>query len=311
MEQVLAPNKKLSELEKKRKDAIKAKDKAKTEHYRSELVKFYVQYGSVLKTDVKNDREALKYLERALRYEENHALANYRYAHIMYKQGEFVMALSHFQKAIDSHVEPLNDTLMQITYLYMADASLKVAREALDNSETSEGIGSLDEAKIQKLREKLSIPDFFQLEKAWFRKLTGTEEELIDTVQYDLLCEETIHNPNLVILANKDTEIHLIYQGITSEPLENSTYRVLYFVLKSREFIDNKTICEKINLSIETEETNESGIRTAFTRIREKIPFWEHILEQRKNGRRTEHRLRDGMKVVFVTEAGEILPDDV
>ncbi|KAB8126063.1 hypothetical protein F9U64_20740 [Gracilibacillus oryzae] len=311
MEQVLTPHLKMRELKQKYSEAMNAKDRAKRDYYRRELVKFYIQHGSYLKTEEKNDREALNYLEQALKWEKNHALANYRCAHINYKQAEYAHALSYFQKALDSHVEPLNDTLMQITHLYMADASLKVAREALENSEVSEGIGSLDEAKIKTLREQLSIPDFFQLEKAWFRKIIDDQEELIDTVQYDLLCEETLHDPDLIILVNKDAKTCLKYRSFTSEPLENSTYRVLYFVLKSGDFLDNKAICEKIDLSIETEETNENGIRTAFKRIRKKIPFWEQLLEQRKNGRRTEHRLRDGMKVAFVTEAGEILPDDV
>ncbi|MFC4402509.1 hypothetical protein [Gracilibacillus xinjiangensis] len=310
MEQVLAPHLKKRELEKQYKEAMKTKDKTKKEHLRSELVKFYVQYGSYLKTDVKNDREALKYLESALRYEKDHALANYRYAHILYKQGEFVTALSHFQRALDSEIEALSDTLKQITYMYMADASLKVAKEAIEKSELIEGTASLDEEKVETLRGKLSIPEFDRLEKAWFRRITDDLEETIDEVQYESLCEEAFFDPNLVILANKDAEIRLKYQRFTSEPLENSTYRVLYFVLKSRDFLDNKTLCEKMNLAIEL-ETNENGVRTAFTRIREKIPFWDQLIEQRKNGRRTEHRLRDGMNVVFVTEAGELLPDDV
>ncbi|KAB8126077.1 hypothetical protein F9U64_20810 [Gracilibacillus oryzae] len=46
MEQVLASHLKKRVLEKKHKEAMKAKDTVKREYYRSELVKFYVQHGS-------------------------------------------------------------------------------------------------------------------------------------------------------------------------------------------------------------------------------------------------------------------------
>ncbi|WP_058307340.1 hypothetical protein [Gracilibacillus massiliensis] len=308
------PHLKQRELERQLKEAKKRKDKARQKKIRHELINFYVQYGSYLKMNVKNDRVALTHLQNALDHEPDHALANYRCAHIMYKQSEFSSAIQYFQRALDTPLEPLSDTLKQISYMYMADASLKITKKALKKiHELGDDANlMLDEDKIVQLRAKLSFPEFDRLEQVFFRKVTADGKAVaIDDTQFESLYDQTNEDPNLVLLVQSNKSLfYLKYQHHLPVYFRNNVYRVLYFLLQSDVFIDNQTICIKMNLSSEHEDTNESGVRSAIRDLKADVFFWEELLEAGKMGRRAVHRRKKEIRVIFLTEAGELLPDE-
>src|SRR4051794_33486864 len=77
-------------------------DKVLKEEVRGKLVSLYVHHGEYFKMNEMSDPKLAKdYLKKALQYQDDHPVANYRLAHLLYREGHYFDALTHFHKSID------------------------------------------------------------------------------------------------------------------------------------------------------------------------------------------------------------------
>jgi uncharacterized protein HemY len=125
-EKYMAPYEQEKELKKKLDEAQKLRDQAKIKECRNALVTLYVYYGESYKNSDKPDpRSAKWFLERALKLQKDHPIANYRYGHLMYADKKYALAAYYLKKAIDGSTEQcLNDTQLLIANIITVNCGL-------------------------------------------------------------------------------------------------------------------------------------------------------------------------------------------
>ncbi|ARP43120.1 hypothetical protein AB4J90_11525 [Geobacillus thermodenitrificans] len=77
----------------------KEKDREKRREIEKKLISLYVYVGEYFKMSRPDPKQAKLYLQKALRYNPSHAIANYRVAHIYYGEKEYAKAVYHFERA--------------------------------------------------------------------------------------------------------------------------------------------------------------------------------------------------------------------
>src|SRR3954471_23296643 len=81
--------------------ARKQRDQNLRDEVTRKLVKLYVSQGEYFKmADEPDSKVAKRYLKKALQFQENHPVANYRLGYLYYRDREYTRAVYYFDKAI-------------------------------------------------------------------------------------------------------------------------------------------------------------------------------------------------------------------
>lgn len=122
-----------AQLEETYRKARRAGNREEEERCRKALVRHYVYFGEHYKlSDRPSPAEAKYWLRKALKLGGRHPLANYRDAHLLYRENEYEQAAWHFRKALDGTPEEgLNDSQALVAHAVLVNCGLLMANEAL------------------------------------------------------------------------------------------------------------------------------------------------------------------------------------
>lgn len=302
------------ELTKKIHEAKKSRDWKQVKKLKLDLVAFYVHYGEHFKmSDSANPDEAIYFLGKALKLVSNHAIANYRLAHLYYQKNLYEKAALHFRNAIDSNIPaPLNDSQTYLAHLFLANSGILIAKNIVPSIEKLQLISCVeDDPLVEKYRHELLVTSEKTLDRLFYRKVTRTEEELIPYEGHFILVDE---NPNdTILLIIDEAGAYYIKLGKKRKRIHFVDFILLYTILMSEKPITNERICEKLFNYNDPEHgeynPNETKIRRELSRLNREIPFWDEFIETSQIGRKTGRILKQGMKLYVLCKVWDILPE--
>ncbi|WP_297987838.1 tetratricopeptide repeat protein, partial [uncultured Anoxybacillus sp.] len=112
------------------------------EYVKKQLVKYFITYGTYLKTQLeKDDVTAKKSFKKALKYDPMNPIAHYRLGFLAYKEQWYAEALHYFEKALQyQNGYPnkrfcLNEQQMYYAQLYLVNSALFVAEKTYQSLE--------------------------------------------------------------------------------------------------------------------------------------------------------------------------------
>ncbi|KMK95072.1 tetratricopeptide repeat protein [Rossellomorea marisflavi] len=207
-------------------------------HIKGQLVYHLVTHGTYLKTvHQKDDRNAKKCLQEALKYDHKLPIAHYRLGFLAYKNGRHSVALLHFEQAVKYKKEQvnkifqLNEQQMYNAHLYLLNCGLFLAQQAQDSLRS---LGKGDE---------LPLP--YEM-SPYYPMIAGTEEYLVgheyckvtkegeDYIGKDA-CEAYKDDLNTLILDFTDRTVTLTWNSRTTSLAGNQAEIIRHFLLKSCE----------------------------------------------------------------------------
>jgi tetratricopeptide (TPR) repeat protein len=313
MEEIFNPNVEEQKLKSLLKEASDKKDAALKEEVRSNLVKLYLQNGEFFKMNATpNPRLAEEYLKKALKYQNDHPVVNYRLAHIQYRKGNYHMALNYFQRAIDGSISAaLNDTQMKLARMFIVNCGIFIVKETLKEMEENDEDDeiSIDEELIQKYKSEILVGSFQSLDKMYYQMITENENRIISETLY----QEIVDNSNLmnVILGKNDDGYFIKHQDLLHEEIEYRNYLILNSILTSRKFLTTQGLVKKVQAIDRNWEISEEGMRQAISRLNRRIPFLRMIIEEKRieseyGGLKTGRRLHSDISYCVLHRADDI-----
>lgn len=313
MEEIFNPNVEEQKLKRLLKEAFDKKDAALKEEVRSNLVKLYLQYGEYFKMNATpNPRLAEDYLKKALKYQNDHPVVNYRLAHIQYRKGNYHIALNYFQKAIDGSISAaLNDTQMKLARMFIVNCGIFIVKEALAEMEENDEDDEIkiDEELIQKYKSEILIGSVQSLDKMYYQMITENENRIISEILY----QELVNNPSqmTVIMGKNDDGFFLKHLDEIHEGVDNRSYLIFNSILTSRTFLTNQDLVHKVRAIDPNWEISEEGIRQAISRLNRRIPFLRMIIEEKRiesehGGLKTGRRLDPHISYCVLHRADDI-----
>ena len=101
------------------------------------LVSNLIHYGTYIKTEYrKDDHTAEQTLRKALRYDKENPVANYRLGFLAYKRRNYIKSIVYFQNALQFHAKreesnySLTPQQMYNANLYLSSSALYIAKDA-------------------------------------------------------------------------------------------------------------------------------------------------------------------------------------
>lgn len=282
---------------------------------KNKLVALYVQFGEFFKMNtVPDPYSAKKSLEKALRFQKDHPIANYRLAHLLYRKGEYLKALTHFSRAIEgSPVAALNDSQMMLARMFMVNCGILITRESLEEIEElkEDARVTFDEDLISRYQNEIYASNVESLDRILFRKITSDENKIISEAIFNEIMD---HPPDhTVILSKTEKGSYLITSVSQPIQLDEKVFRVLYTIITSTELLTNEDIVEKLTSYSGERYVTEVSIRQIFSRLLRGVSALNFIIEtssvmSEENGRKSVRRLHPKYDYIILCQADTMLP---
>ncbi|KAA9022859.1 tetratricopeptide repeat protein [Niallia endozanthoxylica] len=216
---------------------------ASLDQIKKTLISYLVRYGSFLKTQYKKDDSmAVKMLIKAVRYQKEIPIAYYRLGFLSYKQKDYLLALTYFQKAVDNQTTCtqkdylLNQQQLYNAYLYITNSALYMANQA--------------NTLIKEIESEELIAQAPSYEQSNLFQLINQNEEFLASSAFTVItpegkrhcshkdCKNIIKEgqlPNTLILYFSDHGQTLFFNGKKEELSINHAEMLRYFFLYTSE----------------------------------------------------------------------------
>lgn len=300
------------------KEAHAIRDRAAFQHAQSALVTHYVRYGEYLKMSTKPDPYvAERFLKEAVKHQKDHPIANYRLAHLLYRKKKYVEALAHFERALaGSAAQGLNESQEMIANMFMANCGIFIARQALEELESSgeNPYLQVDEQLVGRYRGEMYSAIGEMLDNRFYRKITAEKEEFISDEKVQLILENN-WTTDQVVLSSMDDGVHIYFRKYQPISLEPTAFRVLYFILLAEKALTGEDLQDRFYDGV-GEEIDPNLLRQSLARLQRYIPYWEEIIQTEQvrnpetNRDRRGRKLAEGINCCVICRAGDILPDE-
>lgn len=214
-------------------------DKNSYAYIKRNIVTHLIQYGTYLKSQSeKNPCEAVRNLQRALRYEPINPIASYRLGFIEYRNKNYSRALVYFNDALNfqkSSTEKsfqLNAQQEKNAYLYLTNSGLHIAKKSYDEmkGKYEELPAELNSYELSILYAHLQSNELYLQNRA-FRKVTKEGMEYCSKEK----CEEIINSEpeNTLILYFNDRNTQLLFNGYERKLYGNRPDILRHLLLRS------------------------------------------------------------------------------
>ena len=286
----------------------KARNKEKAEQYRKALIRLYVYYGEHFKMSGSPDYTAAKIcLRKALKLEDRHPVANYRYAHLMYQDREYEVSAYHFKKALDgSPEEALSDSQALIAQMLLVSCGLQIARDALREVKFMQGnkFRAFDHERIETFNENMLVHLEQMLKEHMYCHVTPEGVRHISKDEY-LEYQDRI-KANEVLLYVDDT-YYIKYRNHL-QTLSPHAFYLLWVILRADDYIETNEIASVLGEGGAVLELRYDNIRQLLSRLSRRIPFWDEMIETKDAGNRTLRRRREGITFSLLCHSSVVLP---
>lgn len=299
------------------------KDTKQRKKLKKKVAHQYIQFGEFLKLGSKPDPVmAKRYLEKALTYDPDNPLAHYRLAHLYFNDGDYHMAAFHFYKALYEWADiKLNDIQKLVSQMLLINCGIEIALEALKEYEknSSKHLFNIDENLyqenlIERFEKELYLSKLNDLKRGLYRIITPENDSIVTEEKY--FAEQDGISANEVMLVfekgrytgDDRLTIHFRHEMVE---LDYKDFYLLSFLLHSEEPLTNDDIQKNYLEKFLHEESKPDAIRKWFQRLREKISFWDDIIEETTNNRKTGRKRKAGISYRIFCRASDTFPWEV
>lgn len=190
---------------------------------------------------------AKHYLKKALQLQKDHPVANYRYAYLLYRNGEYSQAAGHFQKALVGSInESLNDSQALIANMFIVNCGVLMAKEAVREVQymKENQYCTFDTSLIENYADNMLIDSEEMLAQHIYCKTTSTGTEHIAKEAFFAYEEEIKDNEVLLFISEEGYIIK--YREMRITLVHSYSFYVLYSIICSEQFIQGKDIIHSI-----------------------------------------------------------------
>lgn len=296
-------------------EAKKDRDRNKQSLIEKKLVTLYVSQAEYFKMAEKPDPYvAERYLEKAVRLQSDHPVANYRLGYLYYRKQEYTKAIRHFEKALEgSETEGLNDTQTVLANMFMVNCGIRIAKESILEVQSIEEnmYSDLEKERIEKYRKEVLVLDEDVFERMFYKKLEDGVESRINEFEFGAF--QPIGNQILMRISDQGREI--IFLDNLKFSLNPVAFYIFYALLTTSEFLAYRDLKQKIVRWSELEVTEEN-IRQIISRFSRNIPNWNEffhsgsIVNPETNRQVVAYKLLDGVSSCILCRGDEVLPGE-
>ncbi|RSD28584.1 tetratricopeptide repeat protein [Mesobacillus subterraneus] len=291
------------------------RDRDKQRIIEGKLVKLYVSQAEYFKMAEKPDPYiAMKYLQKAVRIQVDHPVANYRLGYLFYRNKEFARAILHFERALDgSETEGLNDTQALLANMFLVNCGIRIAKESIQEVQSIEEnfYSDLEQERIEKYRKEVLVLDEGIFERMFYKKIEDGVETRINDIEFGTYHPEG----KQVLLKISDKGRELILPGGLNYDLNPVAFYMFYAFLSTDIPLTYRDIKVKIQLWSEM-EVNEDYIRQIISRLSRSIPVWNQIIDSTRvvnpdtNRQVVAFKLVEGFSSCILCRGDEVLPGE-
>jgi len=299
------PYDKERELLKRLREAREARNREEIGRCEKELVRLYVYYGEYFKLSDRPDYRSAKHcLEKALKHEPDHPIANYRYGHLLFREGEYGKAAWHFKRALDGTPDAgLNDSQTLVAQIVLVNCGLQIVRDALPEVRYFQNNKYLnfDHDLVAQYNGRM-LDEFGELLRQHMycvRTSAGTRH----VSREEFLEYQGSEEENEVLLVAD--EGYLVRFRDVGVPLEQQAFYVFWTLISSDDFVRPKEIAAVLLEDGEEFGQRYDKVRQYLHRLRQRIPFWDQVIETKEHGLR---RRRDGITYTVLCHSSVVLP---
>ncbi|WLR52745.1 hypothetical protein LC040_07585 [Bacillus tianshenii] len=290
-------------------EALQAEDTNRSEMLKAQLVNLYVFHGENFKMSARpNKQMARNYLQKALRLSPKHAVANYRLAHLYYREHLFSLAVFYFERALKTG--ELNDTQKMLSYMFLSNCGFQIAKQALERKQELEGNCELeiDEDKVEQYEQEIFLTEPESLERLRYRIVTPDEKRIVSEERYYSYLDE--NSPETIYFILSDEGMYIKYEGELRR-LEVNKFWIAYVILKNDKWTGNTTILNIFRNSLTYHvDIHPDNIRQHLSGLRRVLPFWDSIIEMKQEHRHVLRRRKKGLTYCILCRASDLLLDE-
>ncbi|RBW71117.1 hypothetical protein [Bacillus taeanensis] len=307
-ESVIIPSAEEKDLLKEYNEARRYGEKEKMLKKRDALVHLYIYYGDYFHMENPTPMFVENYLQKALALNETHPLANYRIAHFHYKNRQYLEALNSFKKSlIGSETERLNDTQEMLAQMFIVNCGVLVAKEARKEIETIKINASVqcDEELVNRYGNEIVVASEKMIDRMFYCKITPQQKEIISEDIYSSIME--MEEIDRVLLSISERGYEVKFHGHKAT-LDIPSFYIFYTLLKSNQFITGEEIRKELFDKYLTQARSDSSLHQTFSKLKERLPFWDEIIEMASVDSKTARRLKNRFSYCVLYRASDILP---
>jgi tetratricopeptide (TPR) repeat protein len=308
-ESVIVPSAEEKDLLKEYNEARRYGEKEKMLRKRDALVHLYVYYGDYFNSAIPTLVLSEDYLQKALALNENHSLANYRIAHIHYKNRKYLEALNSFKKSlIGSEIEKLNETQEMLAQMFIVNCGVLIAKEARKEIESIKINASVhyDEKLVNRYRNEIFVSSEKMIDRMIYCKITPQQKEIISEDIYSSIMEMEEIDRILLSISDQGYEVKFHGQKVA---LDIPSFYIFYTLLKSNQFITGEDIRKQLFDKYLEQSISDSSLHKTFNKLKERLSFWDQIIETTTVGSKTARRLKSRFSYCVLYRASDILPE--
>jgi tetratricopeptide (TPR) repeat protein len=285
------------------------KDPKRRQEIKKELIHLYIYFGEHFKmTNQPDPQQAKKYLQKVLKLQEDHPVAHYRLAHLYLKEKEYTKAAYHFDRALTgSREEELNETQKMLTHMFLVNCGIFIASNALEQIEHMEE-APYDEEKIERYRNHIFLWRKEGLDRALYRIITPEIDEPVPEEQY-FLRQEQLEPHEVMLCISEREEIFVKFQS-KKKTLDIQSFYLLCMLLRSEQALTVEEIKTKLFDKFLEKEVTDAAIRKMFERLRERLPFWDDIIETVSIGNKVARKRKEGISYCIFCRASDVFPGE-
>ncbi|WP_307334532.1 tetratricopeptide repeat protein [Caldalkalibacillus uzonensis] len=290
-------------------EAKRKRNKEEEAKIKKQLVRLYLFHGENFKMAEQPDPEqAEKYLRKALALDQKHPVAHYRLAHLLYRKREYAEAIHHFKKALDgTDQEQLDETQVLLTQMFMVNCGIFLVKESVGEIEfiQNNAYAQYNSALIEKYKSEILVTSADMLERMLYRKISPDGSEVISEDYYNELYDYP--EANQVLLSISDEGYEVAFAG-KRKKLEKTSFYVLFILIQADRYMTYEDIKVQLFDKYFEQERSEASIRQTIRRLKERLPFWEQMIESQIIDNKIGRRRKSGLTYLILCRASDILP---
>lgn len=299
------PYEKERELLRRLREVQEARNREEIRRCRQELVHLYVYYGEYFKMSDRPDHTSAKHcLKKALKHEPGHPVANYRYGHLLFRDEEYGQAAWHFKRALaGTPAAGLNDSQTLVAQIMLVQCGLQIVRDALPEVGYFQNNQYLDFDRnlVAQFNDRM-LAEFGALLRQHLycvRTPNGTRHvSLEEFIEY----QDNASEHEVLLVVHEGFLVRFRGVGVS---LEQQAFLVFWTLIRSDDYVRPKEIARVLLEDGEEFEQRYDRVRQYLHRLRQRIPFWDQVIETKDPGMR---KRRNGIAYTLLCHSSVVLP---
>ncbi|MEC5189320.1 hypothetical protein GGQ77_003109 [Geobacillus thermodenitrificans] len=201
----------------------------------------------------------------------------------------------------------LNDTQRMLSHMILVNCSLLLASKSLQTIKELED-SLYDEELVERYRGEILLQRVEDFERALYCIVTPTGRDIVAEERYFAEQEKCLPHEVQLLIENDRDGLFVRYGGGEWISLDCTSFYLVALLLHSERPLTGDEIHKTLVFSFLEREVTEAAIRKMVERLRNRLPFWESIIETTRIGNRVARRRRPDVTYRIFCRASDVFP---